>query len=594
MIPKISKGSDFGGLVRYLAGPGKSNEHTAQHVMGGSLGYTSGALDQAMVAQVSADLRAPSLAFPDAAGKADVWHCSLSLAASEGALSDAKWQAIAGDFMRGMGFEDPAKAGVRWVAVRHGLSSAGNDHVHIAANLVREDGSRVDTFRDWPRAQAMCNQLEHQHGLEVLASREAGTGRPGVSRAELERSAATGRAPDRAELELAVRRAAGASRGEAEFVRRLRADGLELRPRVDQATGKVTGYAVARSGGPWFGGGKLSRDLTLPRLRSAWGVQPAAAAVWESPGKPGREARPAVVSLTTYREATAELRGLERQIRGGGMDTAALGGAAHRVAGALAAAATRPEHARGPVPAAAREAGRMAGTRARNSATGRLALSAGLLFMQAMDPDSQQAQAIMLRQLMATYSAVREAHRVIGAPTTKGAAMSTSDGVDEVVEGLATVAVTVAARRLEGRAQAKAEEARRAAKPVRKAAGATPADAARGGRVLAQVKAAGNRQRTAAAPSDPVAWRTQDVALTPRQRLTLAGRGYEPADLDGMSKRVASLHIGHKLTPADAVRSRGSAPTVLPVDTPVAKAAAAERRPDDLAVKRERGQGRRR
>ena len=70
-----------------------------------------------------------------------VWHCSLSLRAEEGQLSDERWAAIAGDFVEGMGFtEASGRAACRWVAVRHGLSTAGNDHVHLVVDLVREVG----------------------------------------------------------------------------------------------------------------------------------------------------------------------------------------------------------------------------------------------------------------------------------------------------------------------------------------------------------------------------------------------------------------------------------------------------------------------
>lgn len=189
MMPNITRGQDAGGLVRYLAGPGDKNEHTQQHVIGGSLGY-AGDLDRDMVRQVAADLRAPGLAHLDVTVKAgEIWHCSLAIKAGEGVLSDEKWRAIAGDFRQRMGFDDPKKAPARWVAVRHGLSAEGNDHIHIAASVIREDGRRVDTRRDWPRAQAAANAMEHAHGLDVLASREAGVGRRGLSAAELRRTA---------------------------------------------------------------------------------------------------------------------------------------------------------------------------------------------------------------------------------------------------------------------------------------------------------------------------------------------------------------------------------------------------------------------
>ena len=42
-----------------------------------------------------------------------------------------------------LGFGQPhSSTGVRWVAVHHGKSTAGNDHIHLVANLVREDGGK--------------------------------------------------------------------------------------------------------------------------------------------------------------------------------------------------------------------------------------------------------------------------------------------------------------------------------------------------------------------------------------------------------------------------------------------------------------------
>lgn len=89
--------------------------------------------------------------------------------AEEGELSDDQWSAIATDFVREMGFVDEeGERSCRWVAIRHGLSTAGNDHVHIAVNLVREDGTKADTHRDYVRAQKIAGELEVKYGLDVL------------------------------------------------------------------------------------------------------------------------------------------------------------------------------------------------------------------------------------------------------------------------------------------------------------------------------------------------------------------------------------------------------------------------------------------
>ena len=81
-------------------------------------------------------------------------------------------------------------------------------------------------------------------------------------------------------LERAARAAATASLDEGEFVRRLRRGGVLIRPRF--AAGRddvVAGYSIAVRPADgdkpiWFGGGRLARDLTLPRLREGWPDRP--------------------------------------------------------------------------------------------------------------------------------------------------------------------------------------------------------------------------------------------------------------------------------------------------------------------------------
>ena len=82
----------------------------------------------------------------------------------------------------------------------------------------------------------------------------------------------------RAVLRGAVTTAAEQAGSEPDFFTRLRAAGLEVRLRFSEANpGQVTGYAVTlpghhdRDGRPlWYSGGRLSGDLTLPRLRGRW------------------------------------------------------------------------------------------------------------------------------------------------------------------------------------------------------------------------------------------------------------------------------------------------------------------------------------
>ena len=183
MMPNITRGGRMGGLMVYLVGEGRTNEHEDQHLVAGDPAimtmYGDDVLDQATALSIARDLDEPhrvygtevtqlkSITDPETGDvhreriDAHVWHCSLSLAAEEGQLSDEKWNAIATDFVDAMEFTETTsgRSPARWVAVRHGLSKNGNDHVHIAVSLVREDGTKVNVHRDRQRSQDAAREL---------------------------------------------------------------------------------------------------------------------------------------------------------------------------------------------------------------------------------------------------------------------------------------------------------------------------------------------------------------------------------------------------------------------------------------------------
>jgi hypothetical protein len=90
----------------------------------------------------------------------------------------------------------------------------------------------------------------------------------------------------RAVLRNIVTGAAEQARDEAGFFSRLRDTGVLVRVRFSETNpGQVTGYSVSlpghvdRDGAPfWHGGGRLSADLTLPRLHRRWGTSRSSAA----------------------------------------------------------------------------------------------------------------------------------------------------------------------------------------------------------------------------------------------------------------------------------------------------------------------------
>jgi hypothetical protein len=462
VIAKVTRGADMAGLMTYLAGAGRSNEHTEQHLVAGDSAvltmYGYDTLDRAAAVSIAGDLDAPRRELgvevtrlvirPDpesgelikARVNASVWHCSLSLSADEGQLTDEQWAAIAEGFVDRMGFTATSgHAPCRWVAVRHGVSTAGNDHVHLAVSLVREDGTKASTHNDYQRAMAAVRELEQAHGLKPLTPANE-RAFPQREETRAAREAATRRGAvevDAKRLERTVRAAATASLEEGEFVRRLRHEGVLIRPRF--ATGRddvVTGYSVAlrpeRGAQPvWHGGLKLARDLSLPELRKGWPDRPetAAAAVseWQAtrrnphryqPVAPGREAGELNPELfAKHAEEMTRLHDYLTQVPVD--DYATWAHVARDTAGAYAAWSARLEPTPGPLADAARTLARTAQLRPTESrprpvGMPSIANTAALIAAHASKRDHAVAEALLLRQLAQTTLSIYRAASAAG------------------------------------------------------------------------------------------------------------------------------------------------------------------------------------
>jgi hypothetical protein len=151
VIDRIEKGHDIAGLLYYLYGPGKSDEHENPHLVVGwrdpirSLEPPVKPNGERDFRRLTGLLNAPLDAVGRTGKPGTVWHCVLSAAPADRLLTDAEWNAIATGFMHQMGLaprDDPY--GIRWVAVRHGLSAGSIDHIHIAATLARQDATLPD------------------------------------------------------------------------------------------------------------------------------------------------------------------------------------------------------------------------------------------------------------------------------------------------------------------------------------------------------------------------------------------------------------------------------------------------------------------
>jgi hypothetical protein len=279
VIGKVGRGRDVAGLLRYLFGPGRANEHADPHLVASWDGVPR-LLEPQRLANGRRDLRRLSglLDHPVMAAvrppERPVWHCSVRTAAADRRLSDAEWAQVARDVVARTGLApDGDDDACRWVAVRH-----ADDHIHIVATLVRQDGRTEAARNDFYRLGEACRSAEETFGLTRTAPRDRTAARA-ASRAEHEKAGRTRRRePARTTLRRRVRVAAAQAATGEEFLQGLSDAGLLVRPRFSELDGTtLTGYAVALPGDSnghgqpvWFGGGKLAADLSWPRVSARW------------------------------------------------------------------------------------------------------------------------------------------------------------------------------------------------------------------------------------------------------------------------------------------------------------------------------------
>ncbi|MFE4973346.1 relaxase/mobilization nuclease domain-containing protein [Kitasatospora sp. NPDC056651] len=278
MIPKRAKGgSDTAGLLSYLYGPGKRDEHEDPRLVAawGPWVPDPARSPDTTVGDLALLLDAPVHASRGSAPAEHVYHVAVRVAPEDPLLTDEQWAEVARAMMSAAGVAPQGERwGCRWVAVRH-----ADDHIHIVATKIRQDGIQPDLRQDIVRMQRLARQLEVRWGLRRLmsgdrtAKRWPTTGETRkASRRHLPVSA-------REQLQWTVRTAAAAAASEEDFFARLRSCGLRVAQRCGSGNGAPTGYTVALPGdrdradrAVWFAGSSLAYDLSLPRVRERWQV----------------------------------------------------------------------------------------------------------------------------------------------------------------------------------------------------------------------------------------------------------------------------------------------------------------------------------
>ncbi|MFF4453783.1 relaxase/mobilization nuclease domain-containing protein [Streptomyces goshikiensis] len=330
MVPDIGRGSRTHGLLVYLYGPGRREEHTDAHIVGSWDGFAPDPGrdpdPQVTLARLTAALDLRVKQAGDRAPAKHVWQCSVRTAPGDRWFSDEEWNTIAQRIVHATGIApDGDPDGCRWIAVRH-----ADDHIHIAATLVRGDLRNPRLNYDFNKAQAECRRIEKEMGLRRLNAGD-GTAAKNPTSAERFKAERTGRPEtSRETLREAVRQALAGADDEKEVFTRLREAGLRVKVR-HAPSGDALGYNVAlpgdrnRHGEPiWYPGSKLAPDLSLPKIRlrladgTAERTTPSAAEgrpEWSPParerrGATGSAERAAVLLGGDDGEAAAQLVGV--------------------------------------------------------------------------------------------------------------------------------------------------------------------------------------------------------------------------------------------------------------------------------------------
>ncbi|WP_412806263.1 hypothetical protein [Nocardia sp. SC052] len=236
-------------------------------------------------------------------------------------------------------------------------------------------------------------------------------------------------------LRRTLRAAAAVSRSEVEWIRRMRATGTVLRPRVSVVDGYVAGYIAqwrdAHSArlGPAITDLEVGAGLSLPDLRDGW--EPDAHAVadaqteWKLPRSVTRSARETVLwdGTELWAYALADVRSFNEILaRVPSNERAVWRWAASQVSGVLAMWSWRVEpDARGPFAVAAHEVGRSAlaaGSRARPHIfrppapdLEKVAFVLAQLCREVHEPSTESA---LVGALITSIAAIIKAHRERG------------------------------------------------------------------------------------------------------------------------------------------------------------------------------------
>lgn len=240
MISRTTIGRSFGGVVRYQFEGRKEQPSDKQAEVLAAVGVRA---DSA--AHMSADFNRGRQLNPNL-GQA-VWHTSLSFNPDDAAkLDSAKMLAVAEGYVQKMGLDK-----TQYAIIRH-HDQPDNQHLHIIANRVGDDGQTVKDGQNFYRSKQALKELIQEHGLTPPRGLRADKQHPEqLQGAELTKH----------ELRQALHQALATAPDRPALLATLQAQQISAREFANKA-GEVTGISFEKDG-TVFKGSQLGRGYSL-------------------------------------------------------------------------------------------------------------------------------------------------------------------------------------------------------------------------------------------------------------------------------------------------------------------------------------------
>lgn len=245
---KIRRGAGFRGVLNYTTEDGRGQ------VIGGNM---AGSDPRALAAEFGQVRRLrPDIEKP-------VWHNSLRLPKGE-RISSEKWQEVADDYMRRMGFGDQHPRAY----ILH--DDPDGQHIHIVASRIGLDGSLYLGRNENLISTRHIAALELEHGLTITPGPGdgQGSGKNRPKKAEIDKALRTQSLPPRMALQRLIDQALQGQPTASDFKKALQENGVLVEANL-ASTGRLNGIRFQLEGsGIWFKGSSLGKAYTPAGLQS--------------------------------------------------------------------------------------------------------------------------------------------------------------------------------------------------------------------------------------------------------------------------------------------------------------------------------------